>query len=231
MKSIIKSIHPKCFLLSVQPRHTANIFDLLKTIEWRKKPLPLGHYYCYETKGKTDFPTWIDEDGHCIFEGRGEVIGEFDIVKNNKVQLIDLLLGKNALLENGCVGYEFLVKYAKKQDYLWANDIANVKKFDKPKALSEFYITKKCVPVNSYFGDKQNWDDRHKRCSASLPRESWGIPIECHRCKNLYVAKEPYLDEKSGCMLFDYDCKTKYHKPIARAPQNYCYCEELEEIK
>ncbi len=187
MKSIIQEIHPKCILLSVQPRHTANIFDLLKTIEWRKKPLPLGHYYCYETKGKTDFPTWIDEDGHCIFEGRGEVIGEFDIVKNNKVQLIDLLLGKNALLENGCVGYEFLVKYAKKQDYLWANDIANVKKFDKPKALSEF--------------------------------------------KRSYRCELPKRTDELCCSIENFHCFYEILVKITTAPQNYCYCEELEEIK
>ena len=32
--------------------------------------------YIYETQGRTETP-WIDEDGHTIFKGRGQVIGEF----------------------------------------------------------------------------------------------------------------------------------------------------------
>lgn len=164
--------------------------------------------------------------------GCGMVVGEY--ICNKKIKInYPIENNSNQIAEGSCVSRKEMLAYTKNETAknVYALHITSPKFYDKPKELSEFYITKKCVPVNSYFGDKQNWDDRHKRCSASLPRESWGIPIECHRCKNLYVAKEPYLDEKSGCMLFDYDCKTKYHKPIARAPQNYCKCEQLEEIE
>jgi len=217
MKTIIKSIHPKW---------CEKIASGEKTIElgkgFSKMEVPFK-VYIYETKNQ---------------KGRGKVIGEF--ICNQVDKIIRSSSGycvkdksvayTNVIAARSCLYFDDLQSYFGDKGGE-ALHISELKIYDKPKELSEFYITKKCVPVNSYFGDKQNWDDRHKRCSASLPRESWGIPIECHRCKNLYVAKEPYLDEKSGCMLFDYDCKTKYHKPIARAPQNYCKCEELEERK
>ena len=45
----------------------------------------------------------------------------------------------------------------------------------------------------------------------------------------LIVSGEDYLDEKSGCVLFDYECISKYHKPIERPPQSWQYIQELEE--
>ena len=42
------------------------------------------------------------------------------------------------LIEKGCVPYEFLVEYAKGKEYLYANVIGRVERYDKPKELSEF---------------------------------------------------------------------------------------------
>ena len=63
-------------LTSVNKEHLDNILDHIKTVEWRKKPLPLGKHYGYETKNK----------GGC-----GKVTGEFYIVENIKVDLFDIV--------------------------------------------------------------------------------------------------------------------------------------------
>ncbi len=66
-------------MLSIGPRWTALIAGGAKTREVRKSrptlPTPF-RCFIYETKGRTDTP-WADEDGHLIFHGRGQVIGEF----------------------------------------------------------------------------------------------------------------------------------------------------------
>ena len=69
----------KAMLISIRKPFTDMIFrvddyynDYDKTNEWRKKPLPLGHYFVYESKHKG---------------GSGKVIGEFDIVENHKFSI------------------------------------------------------------------------------------------------------------------------------------------------
>lgn len=115
----------KEILTSVNKEHLDNILDGIKTIEWRKKPLPLGKHYGYETKNK----------GGC-----GKVTGEFYIVENIKVDLFDIVCNDTKdLVKKGCVDWGFLNKYAGiERPYLYANVIENAKRYDKPKALSEF---------------------------------------------------------------------------------------------
>lgn len=66
-------------LISIRPEWVARITSGKKTLEVRKNrpklELPFK-CYIYETQGRTETP-WIDEDGHTIFKGRGQVIGEF----------------------------------------------------------------------------------------------------------------------------------------------------------
>ena len=112
----------KSTLTSVNKEHLDNILDGIKTIEWRKKPLPLGKHYGYETKNK----------GGC-----GKVTGEFEVVQNIRFNLYGDTY-RPEWLAKGCVPYEFLVKYANGAGYLYANVIENAKRYDKPKDLSEF---------------------------------------------------------------------------------------------
>lgn len=115
----------KDVLISVNKEHLDNILDCIKTVEWRKKPLPLGKHYGYETKNK----------GGC-----GKVTGEFYIVENIKVDLLDIVCNdEKDLIKKGCVDWGFLNKYAGEQNYLYANIIESAKRYDKPKELSEFY--------------------------------------------------------------------------------------------
>ena len=69
----------KSVLISIQPKWCELISSGKKTVEVRKtKPkleIPFK-CYIYETQGRTETP-FVDEDGHHIFKGRGQVIGEF----------------------------------------------------------------------------------------------------------------------------------------------------------
>ena len=124
----------KAVLISIQPPHTDNIFELIKGIEWRTKPLPTGKHYCYETKN----------GGGC-----GKVIGEFTIwrVKGYKnvshipVNYIDL----------GCVPREFLMTYSKGKR-IYANFIVNPIRYDKPKELREFRSYNVSTYIDEEFG-------------------------------------------------------------------------------
>lgn len=129
-------------LTSVNKEHLDNILDGIKTVEWRKKPLPLGKHYGYETKNK----------GGC-----GKVTGEFYIVENIKVDLFDIVCSdEKDLIKKGCVDWGFLNNYAGiERPYLYANIIENAKRYDKPKELSEF--KRHC---------KYELDDDFKRCEG-----------------------------------------------------------------
>ena len=69
----------KAVLISIQPKWCELIAAGKKTVEIRKtKPkidVPFK-CYIYETQGRTETP-FVDEEGHEIFKGRGQVIGEF----------------------------------------------------------------------------------------------------------------------------------------------------------
>jgi predicted transcriptional regulator len=69
----------KAVLISIQPKWCELIASGKKMVEVRKtKPKIETPFKCYiyETQGRTETP-WVDEEGHEIFKGRGQVIGEF----------------------------------------------------------------------------------------------------------------------------------------------------------
>lgn len=133
----------KAVLISVNKEHLDNILDGIKKVEWRKKPLPLGKHYGYETKNK----------GGC-----GKVTGEFVVVENIKVDLFDIICNDTKdLVKKGCIDWGFLNKYAGiERPYLYANIIENANRYDKPKELSEFEFPKDNIHLsyrkrNQYF--------------------------------------------------------------------------------
>ena len=113
-------------IISINKPHTDNIFDRIKTVEWRTKPLPLCKHFVYETKNK----------GGC-----GMVIGEMEITKNISfcVFHLDILPEAKEFIKRGCIPLEYLIEYAKNKAFLYANVIENAKRYDKPKKLSEFH--------------------------------------------------------------------------------------------
>ncbi len=107
-------------LISINKPHTDNILSGAKSLEWRKKPLPKGRYYVYETKNK----------GGC-----GMVIGEVRITGSKAVDTSGPL--EVCLVNAGCVHPSALKKYAN-NGTLYANFIEGVKKYEKPKPLGVF---------------------------------------------------------------------------------------------
>jgi len=110
-------------LTSINKPHTDNIFSGKKRIEWRKRPLPKTTHYCYETKNKG---------------GIGKVRGQFDVVQNIEFDPLNYRLYSQELIADGCVPIEDLIEYAN-GGVIYANVIENLKEYDKPKELSEFY--------------------------------------------------------------------------------------------
>lgn len=132
----------KAVMISINKPHTDNIFDEIKTVEWRTKPLPIGKHFVYETKNK----------GGC-----GKVIGKMDITENIPIVVfgIDCQLGVNELIKHGCVNAKYLIEYADKHkaSILYANVIENAKRYDKPKEIGEFKNLK-AEPITRAF---QSW--------------------------------------------------------------------------
>lgn len=152
----------KGILLSIRPEWVEKIASGKKTIEVRKnapKQVPFKAYiYC--TKGKDGYE-WlyrVDNNGYGKAQSwHGKVIGEFicdRIIEwkylpdceydGEKMYYIDSKDG-----ENTCLLYDEIEEYGKgKTLYGW--HISNLKIYDKPKELSEFYRICKnpCKPSN-----------------------------------------------------------------------------------
>lgn len=128
----------KSVLISIQPPHTDNIFDNLKGIEWRTRPLPTGKHHCYETKN----------GGGC-----GKVIGEFSIWRVKRYENASRI--PETEIDLGCVPKEFLMEYSKGKP-IYANYIARPIKYDKPRELWEFKT--KC---KEYGSDNPNCTECH----------------------------------------------------------------------
>lgn len=152
-------------LISIQPPNTCNIFDGFKDIEWRSRPLPMGKYYCYETKNGG---------------GIGKVIGEFHIAHIKRFD--DNSDIPEALIKLGCVSRKFLYKYCKGGP-LYANFIIQRKKYDKPRELSEFYTKcdEGCPDCGFWKSVRVNADEFDMECSSNVygyrplrrPPQSW----------------------------------------------------------
>ena len=134
----------KSVLISIRPKWVEKISSGEKTIEVRKtapKEVPFK-CYIYETQGRTETP-WVDEDGHFIYKGRGQVIGEF--VCDKVMFLTPLGLRgfemREEILKLSCLTNDDLNAYGGlKTLYGW--HISNLKIYDRPKELGEFKKTR-----------------------------------------------------------------------------------------
>ena len=147
----------KDILISINKPHTDNIFSGDKSLEWRKKPLPEGRYYVYETKNK----------GGC-----GMVIGEMRITGHKAVDTSGPL--EVCLVNAGCVHPVTLKKYAN-NGTVYANFIQNAKRYDKPKQLTDFAV-QECLWHNIRSnGCIDASGERCYDCRLKRPPQSW-----CH---------------------------------------------------
>lgn len=165
-------------LVSINPPHTNNIFDNIKSIEWRTKRIPPGKCFCYETK-------------KCF--GLGKIIGEFEIRRVEKYENVSTI--PEVYIELGCVPREFLKAYSKGRS-LYAHFIAEPKRYKEPKKIDEFCAidndaVKKCehrerVYTNPDFTngaflpgsyvcnkDETDWCGKCKTKPLTRPPQSW----------------------------------------------------------
>lgn len=154
----------KAVLISNQPKWVEKIASREKTIEVRKsapKEVPFK-CYIYETKGKKiECGFHIEDTGitlrekyvfgmhkarivkHYRNEGRGKVIGEFICDNAEWMSMRDC--------DKACMTLKEAIDYGKgKKLYAW--HISDLKIYDKPKELSEFY-TPPCEKSEKACGD------------------------------------------------------------------------------
>lgn len=163
----------KSVLISINPKWCELIASGKKTVEVRKTKPKLGtpfKCYIYETQGRTETP-WIDEEGHHIFKGRGQVIGEFvcDRIRCEKEVadgLVDIVLESTS-----CVSARELVEYAN-GNVLYSWHISDLVIYDKPKELSKF---KRACPENVYSCAMcRHGDYTGMKCTPiTRPPQSW----------------------------------------------------------
>ena len=200
----------KAVLISIKPNWCELIASGKKTVEVRKTKPKLEtpfKVYIYETQGRTETP-FVDEEGHYIFKGRGQVIGEFVCkkVENIEIRHFTVFGHENRYtavgetpdyqwLKKSCLSYNEVVDYGKLAP-LYGWHISDLVIYDKPRELSEFIIPSKIGCCNEG---------------------------KCRGCK--------YLDRGNGYNIED-DCNAKFStdefKPLRRPPQSWCYVEVEE---
>lgn len=167
----------KSVLISIQPKWVEKIANGEKTIEVRKTApkceVPFK-CYIYETKGETETP-WVDEDGHFIYKGRGQVIGEFicdkvfllhpytydggnaDRARRKLIQTFEGSSKENEILAATCLTQDEMFDYIGAGNYGYGWHISDLKIYDKPKELSEFFTTMGKRPSYMVERPPQSW--------------------------------------------------------------------------
>lgn len=158
----------KSILLSIKPKYVELIASGQKTIEVRKtapQEVPFkayiyesrnGGHRCKHCNEKDSCYSYAPKNVGC-YNGRGKVIGEFicDRIEmvNAKCSDYGIDLFYHDCLTNGCLTEREIEKYfnvpedkdlraMKGNGYVW--NISDLKIYDKPRELSEFYTKKKC---------------------------------------------------------------------------------------
>ena len=127
----------KAVMISIRPKWCNLIASGKKIVEIRKTHPKVDtsfKVYIYETHGVIDTP-WIDEDGHLDFHGRGMVVGEFVcdyIYEDEHGEYADVFE------DSGCVPLAEQKEYAP-NGILYGWHISELKMYDKPKRLSDFF--------------------------------------------------------------------------------------------
>lgn len=206
----------KKVLMPLSPQECERVFNGEQTILVRKRVPKCDTPYevlVYETKGATDTP-WVDEDGHFIYKGRGQVIGSFVCDKVDEyechkgltkfggelglpVGTIDTYFIFEDDYKAMCLSYDEVKAYGKGKT-LSGLHITKPGLFDKPKELSEFGTV-----CNKYEND------------------------ECDDCPYLQVCVNSYPCDDS----VDTWCGVDNIKPLTRPPQSWMYVEEIDDVQ
>ena len=130
----------KSVLISIRPYWVQKILSGEKTIEIRKtspKIEPPFKCFIYETMGETAIP-WMDEDGHMVFKGRGEVVAEFICDKITEIPASGPIVVCCGSLKGSAMSREEFDSYIGwDKGFGW--HISNLKVYEKPRPLSDFH--------------------------------------------------------------------------------------------
>ena len=203
----------KSVLISIQPKWVEKISNGEKTIEVRKTApkceIPFKCYiYCTFPK-KPAYTLWLNRGTENKFLADGKVIGEFVCDK-----VYEIVNGKSSFFCNGatrsetnlvatqsCLDFCDMAAYlGDKNGYAW--HISDLKIYDKPKELSEFYY---CC----------------KEMKANEPRAGKYVSLSCYACRHNALKRTEDYSEYNN--MLGYICK----RNITRPPSNWCYVEEL----
>ncbi len=200
----------KAILMSIQPKWCEKIVNGEKTIEVRKtrpKLEPPFKCYIYCTfPQKPVYDIWINRGTENRFLGNGKVVAEFvcdriDEYTSGIPPFCEASDGYNVYppeLEKMCLGYKDLDAYGKgKPLYGW--HISELKIYDQPKELGEFYrrLPEKVLEEGNY---------------------------DCLKDENVIC-----LDYWDGGGDNCQDCPFGGKVYLTRPPQSWCYVEELED--
>lgn len=206
----------KSVLISIRPQWCEKIASGKKTIEVRKtapKEVPFK-CYIYMTQGAYKDLGLYSEG---IYQNRMKVIGEFICDEVEEFHEWELSpQGKFAdfereRLENfltaACLSEEEVVRYRENLPYfkpLYGWHISDLKIYDKPKELREFYY---CC----------------KEMKANEPRAGKYVSLSCYACRHNALKRTEDYSEYNN--MLGYICK----RNITHPPQSYMFVEEVEE--
>ena len=136
----------KSVLISIQPKWVEKIASGKKTIEVRKSRPKIEtpfKCYIYETKGKQ-----VEHCDGCdvTYYGRGKVIGEFICDHIYEIDCAQDFRSNRWLLKESCLKTKDIEEYLAPKWFGYAWHISDLKIYDKPKELSEFYSAKWDMP-------------------------------------------------------------------------------------
>lgn len=217
----------KSVLISIQPKWVEKICSGEKIIEVRKtRPkieTPFKCYiYCTQTKTIGDIILCKSEENAKLFgfntvkginkgfaekediKLKGKVIGEFvcdNILHSNENAFIGNKPLTQYVLRSSCLTMEEINRY-RQDENIYAWHITDLKIYDKPKELSEFY------PI------------KPKRVAK------WTDKDACAFCKYHRWGNTPF---EETCLLDKPEPICEYTPPLTRPPQSWCYVESLGE--
>lgn len=145
----------KAVMISIQPKWVAKIANGEKTIEVRKTAPNCAALcesfkcYIYCTKDKYEWLYRVDNNGYGKPQSwHGKVIGEFICDNVEWMSMRDC--------DNACMTLKEAVDYAKGKP-LYALHISDLKIYDKPKELSEFFTPMGKRPSHMVERPPQSW--------------------------------------------------------------------------
>lgn len=170
----------KAVLISINPQWCDLIASLKKTIEIRKtKPnlkTPFKVYiYCTQDK-------YVEFVNHNNWRGNGKVIGEF-ICKSTSIFRPKSITCESSIKKASCLTVQALIDYAGYKEHIFGWHISDLKIYDKPKELSEFYgkCNEGCEDCYLWQNVRVNSEEFDMDCSSKYyghiplkrPPQSW----------------------------------------------------------